>query len=409
MEGGEKMKANRVEQHIIPRTHKFWSVIDDLCFKTKNVYNCANFIIRQEFIKNNKWLRNNEVDKIMQQYDCYYELGSQASQKVIQLLDKCWVSFFKGIKGWSENKDSYLGKPRIPQYKDKIDGRCVLMLKNIQCKIVDGYLKFSWKPLRELKVKSNVIGKLIQVRFVPRGKNYVLEIVYEIDTPECNPESKRIIGIDLGIDNFATVSNNINQRPFLINGRAMKSMNQYYNKKKAEMQSELKRKHDRNWSNKLQHLTDKRFNKVKDYMHRSSKYIIGWCIDNQIDTVVVGLNKSWKQEANMGSRNNQNFITIPFEMFISQLKYKCENVGIKFIETEESYTSGTSFLDGELPNKKDYDKSRRKARGLFTSNKGIHINADLNGAYQIVKKVFPNTFMNGIEDAGLHPVRVNLI
>lgn len=235
-----------------------------------------------------------------------------------------------------------------------------------------------------------------------------MEIVYEIEVPEQPLESNRIAGIDIGIDNLATVGNNIGKQPFIINGRPLKSINQYYNKETSAIQSSLKLNHDKNWSNKLQQLTDKRNNKIDDYIHKSSKKIVDWCIENEIDTIIIGKNKNWKQEVNIGKINNQNFTQIPMASFIHKIKYKAENIGIKVVETEESYTSGTSFLDGELPIKENYNKSRRVTRGLFKSNGGELINADLNGAYQIIKKAFPNAFADGIEGVGLHPVRINI-
>lgn len=328
----------------------------------------------------------------------------------MKLLDQNWKSFFKAIKDWGKNKEKYLGKPRLPKYKKK-DGRYILIIDNIKFSIVDGYLRFSWSKLKPLnnKFRTNVNGELMQVKFIPKKSHYIMEIVYEIDTPEIVTESKNIIGIDLGVDNFATVSNNTGLKPFIVNGKIIKSINQYYNKKKAEYQSNLKTKNNKNWSNKLQRLTDKRNNKVSDYMHKVSKHIIKWCVSNKIDTIIIGINNGWKQKSNMSKQTNQKFISIPFENFINKLKYKAENVGINLIETEESYTSGTSFLDGETPCKENYDKSRRIHRGLFQSNNDIKINADLNGAYQIIKKVFPNAFTKGIEGVGLHPVRVNII
>jgi len=405
------MLVNRVEQHQIKKTNSMWKTIDDLCFKSKNVYNCANYIIRQEFIKNHKYIKINDLDKIMQKQDCYYELGSQASQKTLQLLDKNWKSFFMAIKDWNKHPEKYLGRPKLPKYKNVKNGRSILMVKNIQFSIQNGYLRFSWKPLKVLnnKIKTNIEDKIMQVRFVPKNGSYVLEIVYQIEVPETNLESKNIIGIDLGVDNFATISNNIGVQPIIINGRGVKSINQFYNKKKAEFQADLKVKHKMDWSNKLQRLTNKRNNKINNFLHNTSSYIIDWCLINKIDSVVIGKNDNWKQESNMGKKVNQNFVGIPHALFIEKLKYKAENVGIKVICNEESYTSGTSFLDNELPNKRNYDKSRRITRGLFKSNEGKIINADLNGAYQIMKKVFPNVFSNGIEGAGSHPIRLNII
>lgn len=404
------MKTNRVEQHLIKKNNPLWETIDQMCFKSKNVYNYANYIIRQEFINNNRWIRYNELANIMKDAEPYKELGSNVGQQTLKVLDKNWKSFFVSIKDWSKHKEKYLGKPKLPKYKDKEKGRCSLIIDNIKVHIDDGCIRFSWKPLQCLNNKFNTKanGKLMQVRFVPKGKDYIMEVVYEIEVPDLQEQSNNIISIDIGVDNLATISNNLGLQPFIINGRPLKSMNQYYNKEKARIQSDLKTKHDKNWSNRLQRLTTKRNNKINDYIHKASKKIIDWCVLYNIDTIVIGKNKNWKQESEMNKRVNQNFVGIPHDLFIQKIKYKAENVGIKVIETEESYTSGTSFLDNEEPTKYYYDKTRRIKRGLFKSNGGELINADLNGAYQIIKKVFPEAFADGIEGAGLHPIRVNL-
>jgi len=403
------MKVNRIEQHNINKNNKNFKIIDNLCFKSKNVYNFANYIIRQEFINNNIWIGYNQIANIVKESEPYKDLGSNVGQQTLKILDKNWKSFFVAIKDWSKNPKKYLGKPKLPKYKEK-DGRFVLGIDNIKAHLENGYLRFSWKPLKPLNniYKTNIKGKLIQVRFVPHKSHYTMEIVYEIEVPECDLESKRIVGIDLGVDNFATVSNNAGLQPFIVNGRIIKSMNQYYNKKKAILQSDLIKQNGLHWSNRLQQLTVKRNNKVQYFIHKASKYIVDWCVLYGIDTVVIGNNVGWKQESQLSKRVNQNFINIPYLMFINQLSYKCENNGIKFIITEESYTSGTSFIDKELPIKENYNKARRIQRGLFQSNSGMKINADLNGSYQIIKKVFPNAFSNGIEGAGSHPVRVNI-
>ncbi|MGL4914208.1 MAG: IS200/IS605 family accessory protein TnpB-related protein, partial [Romboutsia sp.] len=133
------------------------------------------------------------------------------------------------------------------------------------------------------------------------------------------------------------------------------------------------------------------------------------CLENKLDTIVIGHNKEWKQEVSMSKQNNQNFVQIPFNMLIQMIKYKGQDVNIKVIISEEKYTSGTSFLDEEEPKKESYNKSRRISRGIFKSNKGILINSDVNGSYQIIKKVVSKAFANGIEGVGLHPIRVNIV
>jgi len=334
-------------------------------------------------------------------------MGSNVGAETLRMLDKSWRSFFKAIKDWKKNPQKYLGRPKIPKYKDK-NGKYVLGIDNIKFAIQDGFIRFSWKPLKPLngrfKTKIPEGSKLMQCRFIPRGSSYSMEIVYEVEVPEQPTESKNIASIDLGIDNFATITNNIGLKPIAIKGGVVKSMNQYYNKQRAKIQSELKLKNNKSNSKRLQELTAKRNRKVKHFMHVASKTVVDYCVQNNIDTLVCGYNQEWKQKCNIGKVTNQKFVAIPYEIFTNMLAYKCENVGIKFVLTEENHTSGTSFIDGEAPTKDNYDKSRRKKRGLFVSNSGYAINADVNGSYQIMKKVFPNELSNGVEGVGWHPL-----
>lgn len=380
-----------------------FEVVDRYCFYSKNVYNEANYILRQEFVKNNRILGAYDIQKLMQNMDCYKECGSQAAQKTIQMLDKAWKSFLVSIKDYSKNPIKYLGKPKIPKYLKK-DGRQVFSLKNIQCTLKDGLFRISFKPFKGYTVRTHAKGRLIQCRFVPKGLYYVNEIVYEIEVPDIPKNSDRIVAIDIGINNFITMVNNISENPIAVKGGIIKSINQFYNKQKANIQSELKKVNDKDWSKKLQKLTNRRYEMIKYQMHCISKYVVDWCVLYGIDTLVVGHNNEWKQK----KQGMQNFTYIPYELFIKILSYKCENNGIRFIENEESYTSGTSFLDNEDPIKENYRKERRVYRGLFIADCGKKINADVNGAYQIMKKVFPKIFINGIEGAGLHPTIINL-
>lgn len=398
------MKVNRTEQQFIKKNHPLYKIVDQHCFYSKNVYNQANYLIRQAFIKENKILSAFDVQKLMQDMDCYKECGSQAAQKTIQLVGKMWKSFFKANKDYQKHPEKYLGRPKIPKYLPK-DGRQVYMLKNIQCSLQDGLFRISYKPFNQYTVRTHAQGKLIQCRFVPKKEYYIMEIVYEIDVPVCDKNIDRVCSVDLGVENFITVVNNFGEQPFIVKGGEIKSVNQYFNKKKAEFQSELKKKTGNDWSNRLEKLTNKRYEKIKYLMHCISKKLVDYCVLYNVDTLIIGLNKKWKQE----NGGMQNFTYIPYEMFISQVKSKCEQNGIKCIETEEGYTSGTSFLDYEEPTKENYDKQRRVYRGLFVSKSGKTINADVNGAYQIMKKVVPDAFSEGIEGVGLHPVRVNIV
>jgi putative transposase len=405
--------VTRVEQHIIKKSNEVWKLIDDYCFKSKNLYNYGNYIIRQEFTMNGNWIRYNELFSLCKDNDAYKFIGSNVGQQTLKMLDRNWKSFFASIKEWKLHPQKYKGRPKLPQYLDKENGRYVLGIDNIKFCITDKFIRFSWQPLKSLNnlFKTNVnpeSAKLMLCRFVPKGTDYIMEICYEINIPEVTEQSVRIASIDLGINNFATITNNIGFQPIVINGRTIKSMNQYFNKKKGSIQSELMKVNNKHWSNNLQKLSAKRDNKVNDYIHKASKYIIDYCVKNEIDTLVCGYNAGWKQNVNIGKTNNQKFMCIPYLNFVQKLEYKCENVGIKFITVKEMNTSGTSFLDGESSTAENYDKSRRITRGLFKSNEGVIINADVNGSYQIMKQAFPNAFANGIEGVGLHPIIVNI-
>lgn len=403
------MQINRIEKHIINKRHSMYKICDELCFKSKNIYNYGNYILRQEFINNKNYIKYPQLSKLIKHSEPFKDLGSNSSQMTLKMLEKSWKSFFIAIKDYSKNPSKYLGKPKLPKYKKK-DGRHICVLTNMQSQIKDGYLYFAFKPLKPYNnlIITKIQGKHMQTRIIPKGGCYILEIVYEKEIKEIDIESKNICAIDLGLNNFATIVNNIGAKPIVINGKGIKSYNQYWNKQIAKYRSLAKTNNNLDWTNRLQKLTDKRYSKIEYFMHCASKSVINYCLGCKIDTVVIGKNNGWKQESNLNSKVNQAFVQIPYNLFIQKLKYKCEDYGIRLIETEESYTSGTSFLDKELPIKKNYKKERRIYRGLFKSNTGKFINSDVNGAYQIMKKVFPNAFANGIEDVHLHPLVINV-
>lgn len=402
---------NRVEKHIIKSNNKYYKMLDEYCFKSKNLYNYANYIIRQEFINNGKWIRYNDLDKILKKEDNNYDyknmpLGSSA-QQCLKLLDKNWKSFFASIKDYNNNPSKYSGRPKLPKYRPK-NGRNILILTNQNCKIKNGYIKFP-KNFKGLLIKTKIRKRLQQIRVIPKDKYLVIEIVYKIEDVEPLVDNGRYVGIDLGLDNFVTITNNCGLIPLVINGKGLKSINQYYNKQISHYRSIAKRVNKLDYTNKMRKLTFKRNNKVDDFVHKASRFLVDYCRNNDINTIIIGNNKNWKQNSKMNKKVNQNFISIPYYNFIQKVQYKAEEFGIKVIVTEESYTSGTSFLDSELPIKENYNKSRRKYRGLFISNNRIKINADVNGSYQIIKKVFPKAFADGVEGVGLHPFKVNLL
>ena len=400
------MITTRVEQQVIKRGHPMWKTIDQNCFYSKNLYNLATYTIRQEFITNKKWIHYNALDKMLQQTDAYKELKSQPSQCTLQAVDRVWKAFFASIKDWKKNPSKYLGMPRLPNYKEK-NGRYPWFIKNNCSEIIDGKLIFHVKRLQGYDWKTHARGRLICVRFIPKGCVYVMEVVTEIEIPDVEPfESKNIASIDLGVNNLVTLANNIGLSPIIINGRGVKSINQHYNKQRAKLQAELKLRNGQHKSHKLEILSYKRGQRIKNYMHNTSRIVVDYCVENGFDTLVCGLNKEWKQDSLLQKKTNQHFVQLPFDMLIRQLEYKCQAAGIKFLTVEESYTSGTSFLDGEIPCAENYDKSRRKHRGQFLSGQG-YINADVNGSLQILRKAFPDAFSEGIE-GDLNPVVISV-
>lgn len=391
-------------------------MFDDFCYKSKNLYNHANYVIRNEFIKNNKWVRYNDLDKLLKSdkdYPDYKEMPTaQAAQQVLRLIDKNWKSFFLSIKDWSKNKDKYLGRPKLPKYKSK-NGRNILILTNQNVKIKNGLLVFP-KIFAGFVIKPSFINRdnfisFQQVRFIPDNKKIVIELVYNINISDELKKNNNYISIDIGVNNLTTICTNFTKDAFIINGKPLKSINQFYNKQISHYREVAKRMNHSDYTNRMNILTHKRNFKIADYMHKASRQIINYCLKHNVSKIIIGNNKEWKQESKLSKRINQHFVQIPYMQLIQMIQYKAREYGIEVILTEESYTSGTSFLDNEMPVKELYNKSRRICRGLFISSTGIKINADVNGSYQIMKKAFPKAFADGIEGVALHPVRVNVV
>lgn len=404
--------AQRVEKHIIKSSDKYFSLLMNFCHLSKNLYNHANYLVRNQFFEEGTWLRYNTLDKLLKQdieYPDYKSMPTaQSAQQTLRLLDKNWKSFFRSIKDWAKHKDKYLGKPKPPKFLKK-SGNYSLILTNQDCRIRDNKIHFP-KVFNGFILSPRFIDRtdylsFHQVRFIPHKQRIVVEMVYSISIPISESDNNRYLGIDIGVSNLVTVSNNIGVTPFIINGKPVKSINQNYNKQTSHYREIAKRMNGIDYSKRMDSLTEKRNARIDDYLHKASRKIINFCIENDIHTIVIGKNDEWKQSPRLSKRVNQHFVQIPFARFIEMIQYKAEERGIAVILTEESYTSGTSFIDNELPVKENYNKSRRVHRGLFKSNKGILINADLNGAYQIIKKVFPIKWDSG---CALHPIVVNI-
>jgi IS605 OrfB family transposase len=406
----EKMRL--VEKHVIKRSSPYWKEVDKLAFKSKNLYNRANYEIRQHFFETNQILSYNEMASRMQSEESYRELPRKVSQQVLRCLDRNWKAWKEATKAYRKNPSKFLGKPKLPKYKDKEKGRNLLVY-TIQA--------ISSKELRKGWIKLSGTNRLFscrqepinEVRIVPRLNYYVMEVIYEQSIQQL-VSGEAVASVDVGLNNLAAVaSNQKGFKPFLINGRPVKAINNYYNQKKAELQSLLKGKNKT--SNRIQRLSTKRGFRLDDYLHKSSRFVIDQLVKSNIATLVIGKNDNWKQEINIGRVNNQNFTCVPHARFIEMLTYKAELVGIKVVITEESYTSVASFLDGDVipvygssGAKTATFSGRRVKRGLYKSKIGIKFNADINGSYNILRKVVPDAFGNGIKGVVVHPVKVTL-
>ena len=405
--GYEPLILQRVERHVVKKNDPYYEAIDNLCFMSKNLYNYTNYLLRQSFFNNKAFPKEFDVVKEFHDthnYD-YYNMCGNTNQQCIKLLYKNWKSFFKATKEYNKDPSKFLGKPKMPKYKNK-DGRNVVIFTYSDSRIKDGYLYVNGKSGIG-RIKTNVVKEQYkQTRIVPQCGCYIIEVIYEIEQEPLELNPKNYLSIDLGVNNLATCYDNHDNISFIINGRIVKSINQYYNKKKAVLMSYVG---DRGTSNRIQKLTTDRNNKINNYMHNASRMIIDYCVYHNIGIIVIGHNDGWKQECNNGKKNNQNFISIPFNKLISQIQYKAENVGITCIITEESYTSKVDHLALEEMCHHDKYAGNRKKRGLFKSSTGKALNADLNGAVGILRKVIDESQFIEIVNRGFvtNPIRVN--
>lgn len=403
-----------VERHIITPTNKYYKELDEATFKSKNLYNSTLYAIRQHFFQTEKYLSYATLQKQFQdtkQQD-YIALPTKVAQQTMKQVDTNFRAFFKALKAYKSNPSKFNGRPKLPKYKHKTDGRFILIYTNQaiskkECDI-DGVIHPSGL---EFKFKTKISYQDInQVRIVPKCNYFVVEVIYKVSDCTLLNDNNRYAAIDLGINNLATLTTNlIGDTPMVISGKVVKSYNQYYNKQVAYYKSILELQNGTKTSRRIRRLHLKRKLKIEDYMHKASRYIVNQLVSKGINTLIIGKNDGWKQDINIGKVNNQKFVQIPFESLISKLQYKCSLVGINVELVNESYTSKCSFLDGETIEKHEEYVGKRIHRGLFRSAKGTLINADVNGSYNILRKSKPKAFVDGVEGVVVHPVIVKII
>ena len=356
------MKKNKkiklVKQIIYKKNDPEYEEMDELCFKSKNLYNATLYAVRQTFIKSGEYLNYNRINKIFTKENNvdYRALPAKVAKHTQMFVDFAMKSFFGLVK--KKKKGEYDKKVKLPKYLDKTKGRMTVHYEGgaLSFKKRKGYIHLS---------KTEIYIKLPE------------------DLNENDIKFARIVP---GVNNLVTMIDTVTKNPVIINGRPLKSINQWYNKKIAEMRSETERLHGKYWSHKMSSVTNRRNNKIKDYMHKASAYIVNHLVSNRIGTLIIGEIKEWKQDTNMYKVNNQNFVCIPFEMLKSMLEYKCRLAGIEVVRQDEAYTSKCSFLDNEEIRKHEKYMGSRPKRGYFKTSNGRKVNADVNSACNIMKK-----------------------
>jgi putative transposase len=394
-----------VQRHLIKATDRNYQQIDQLAFLSKNLYNCAVYLNRQAFFQGQPFLTMTELHHALKTGSDYQALPAKVSQLVCLQVEKTFKSYLRAKIEYTKSPDKFTGEPKLPRYKPKETGRNVLTY-NYQAiskrALKQGIIKPSGT---NLEFKTN-LDEVLEVRIIPKIGAYYIEIVYEQPCQE-KKEGNRYAFIDLGLNNLAAVTSNLTEfQPILVCGKALKSCNQKYNKTLAKLKSELPI--NQKTSQRIQGLTLKRNCKVDYYLHTASRYIIDKLLAHQINLLIIGQNQGWKQNINIGRRNNQNFVNIPHYKFIEQLIYKANLVGIEVRTTNESYTSKCSFLDLEPVEKQTTYLGKRIKRGLFRAKSGYLYGSDINGSLNIGRKVVGEVAFgeNPIERFVVNPVRV---
>ncbi len=390
-----------VEQHGISKSDPRFATIDQATFASKNLYNQANYQIRQAFIQEEKYLPYAAIFHRLKHHEAYCALPRKVSNSILIQLHQNWIAFFKEMDAYREDPSKFLGRPNIPGYKDKEKGRNMLIYDKQA--IGKRVFKKTGKIVPSglgIEIETEVSWEALdQVRIIPRGSCYVVEVVYQKAEQPAPVDPKVIAAIDLGVNQLAAItSTKPGFRPVLVNGRPLKDLNHYYNQQRAQHQSRLARQ-NRKTSRKLDRITTKRNRRVAHYLHTASRRIIDLLVAEGIGTLVIGKNRLWKQEVEMGKKNNQQFVQIPHARFIDLLTYKAQLVGINVLVQEESYTSKASFLDLDPiptydPNCKEKPlfSGKRESRGLYRAKNDRRVQADVNGSYNTLRKAFPNAF-----------------
>ena len=403
------------ERHLIKPSHELYATLDDLTFKAKNLYNHGLYLYRQSYFEHKKnpdvavltWA---DIDKSLrkQGHDDMRALPSKVANAVLKNLGENITSFWKLVR--LKNSGKLAQKPKLPHYLHKTEGRYHLSFnyQTFGAKRGANNELFLCPKGINLPIPTKVDNPK-QVRIVPSHNNFIIEVIY--DAEESAPKStSKYVGIDLGVDNFATITFSTQNNPLIIKGLELKSINQGYNRLIAKAQTLLPK--TQKTSRSIHRLWSRRSWILKTKIHQMTAFLATLFDEMQIEKVFIGKNAGWKQKLPFGKTVKQRFAYLPYETFIEQLQYKCQLRGIAVITQEESYTSKASFLDnddipvyGETENPKF--SGRRVKRGLYRSGNGQLINADVNGSYNILRKGLINNHLPfNVDSPLIHPLVV---
>ena len=386
-----------LKQQVKHLSKKEFRNLKYLCHIAKNLKNQAIYNIRQHYFNNKKYLSYNENYKMLKDSENYKKLNSNMAQQILKEVDESFKSFFALLK--LAKNGQYNGKIKLPNYLDK-DGFTTLVIGFVRLKddiLIVPYSNSFRKAHEEITIKRPSIlkdKKIKEIRIIPKQHSRYFEIQYTYEVKEVQRElnKENVLGIDLGTDNLCTCVTNTGAS-FIIDGRKLKSINQYYNKINAKLQSIKDKQKIERITLRQKRITRKRNNRINDYLSKTVRTIVNYCLNNDIGKLVLGYNEDFQRNSNIGSINNQNFVNIPYGKLRDKLIYLCKLYGIEFKLQEESYTSKASFFDGdEIPiydkeNPQEYKFSgKRIKRGLYQTSTGKLINADCNGALNILRK-----------------------
>lgn len=387
-------------------TKEQYSLLREMCQYSSNLYNVALYNIRQYYFNTKQFLTYESNYHECKTNENYALLQAGVSQQIMKVVDRSFKSFFNLLKKCKTGDYRY-HDVNIPHYRKK-GGLFELVLSTNSITIRNGKFMIpmsrAFRALHPnikdfgIKFPERLKNKTIkEVRIVPcnEGRYFKIQYIYEVESNNLELNKENMLSIDLGIDNFATCVSTIGT-PFIIDGRKLKSINHRWNKEIARLRS-ISMKQGQKTTKKIQNITTKRNNRVNDVIKKSARYIVNYCIQNNIGTLVVGYNADFKRNSNIGKTNNQNFVQIPIGNLRQQLSFLCWKYNIEYIEQEESYTSKSSFLDNDvLPvykAEKPYEggfSGKRIKRGLYQSEDGTILNADVNGAANILRKCKQN-------------------